>query len=62
MRYYLWVNKDEQPVSKAWSYEDETERMAEEQRPPTNAITLHTGTREQLKARYGLLETDFVDG
>ncbi len=62
MRYYIWLNKDAEPVSKAWPYEDETERMAEEQRPPRNAVTLRTGTREQLKEIYCLREEDFIDG
>ena len=61
MRYYIWVNKNDYPVSKAWPYEDETERMAEEQRPPSKAVTLRTGTREELKARYRLKEEDFLD-
>lgn len=61
MRYYIWFNRDERPVSKAWPYEDEIERMAEEQRPPGDAVTLRAGTREQLKALYHLSETDFID-
>lgn len=62
MHYYLWLDKDERPVSKAWPYEDETERMAEEQHPPRAGVTLRTGTREQLKQRYRLSEADFIDG
>jgi hypothetical protein len=61
MRYYIWLDQDERPVSKAWPYEDETERMVEEQRPPRNAVILRTGTREQLQARYHLQEADFSD-
>jgi hypothetical protein len=62
MRYYLWLGKDGRPISKAWPYEDETERMAEEQRPPNGAVTLRTGTLAELKARYGLTEQDIVAG
>ena len=48
MKYYVWLDVDDQPLSKAWPYEDETERMAEERRPPTEAAVLRAGTREQL--------------
>jgi len=47
MKYYVWLDADEKPVSKAWSYEDETERMAEERHPPVTTATLRAGTREQ---------------
>ena len=30
MKYYIWLDDEERPLSKAWRYEDETERMAEE--------------------------------
>lgn len=61
MKYYVWLDADEKPLSKAWPYEDETERMAEERHPPTAATTLRAGTREQLIERYGLREEDFAD-
>jgi len=61
MHYYIWIGKDLIPVSKAWPYEDETERMVEETRPPTNDSILRTGTKDQLKAVYGLRDEDFVD-
>lgn len=62
MKYYLWVDAEDRPVSQAWAYEDETERMAEEARPPEGAAALRTGTREELEARYGLAAEDFVGG
>ena len=61
MKYYVWLDAADRPVSKAWPYEDETERMAEERRPPPVAASLRTGTREQLIERYGLREEDFAD-
>ena len=30
MKYYIWLDSEERPLSKAWRYEDETERMAAE--------------------------------
>ena len=61
MHYYIWLNKEGVPVSKAWPYEDETERMVEETRPPDNGATLRTGTKEQLKVLYGLCDQVFSD-
>ena len=61
MRYYIWLDVAGRPVSKAWPYEDETERMAEERRPPPTAVSLRTGTRGQLVEQYGLGEEDFAD-
>jgi len=49
------------PLTEAWPYEDETERMAEEHRPPPGASVLRAGTREQLMELYGLQAEDFVD-
>jgi hypothetical protein len=49
------------PLTQAWPYEDETERMAEEHRPPPGAIILRAGTREQLMELYGLQAEDFAD-
>jgi len=62
MKYYLWVDAQDKPIFPAWAYQDEVERMAEETRPPTNAVALRTGTKEELKARYGLTEDAFVGG
>lgn len=61
MKYYLWLGSDEKPLSKAWPYEDETERMAEEQRPPQSTAILRTGTKQQLIEQLGLSEEDFAD-
>lgn len=61
MKYYVWLDADDRPISKAWRYEDETERMAEERQPPSAAAVLRAGTREQLIERYGLHEQDFAD-
>ncbi len=61
MKYYVWLDVTDRPVSKAWPYEDETERMAEERHPPPAAASLRAGTREQLMERYGLREEDFAD-
>ncbi|MGD2113085.1 MAG: hypothetical protein PVI50_06840 [Gammaproteobacteria bacterium] len=61
MKYYIWMDADERPLSKAWPYEDETERMAAEHRPPCAAARLHAGTREQLIERYHLQLEDFAD-
>jgi hypothetical protein len=61
VKYYIWLDVAGRPVSKAWPYEDETERMAEERRPPRAAASLRAGTREQLMERYRLREEDFAD-
>lgn len=61
MKYYIWLDSAEKPVCKAFPYEDETERMVEESRPPRNGAVLRAGTRLQLMSRYGLHEEDFVD-
>ncbi|MCX7672220.1 MAG: hypothetical protein N2Z63_01270 [Thiobacillaceae bacterium] len=60
MNYYLWVDAQDRPIPQAWAYQDETERMVEEARPPPGAAALRTGTREALAARSGLREEDFV--
>jgi hypothetical protein len=61
MKYYVWLGACGKPLSKAWRYEDETERMAEERHPPTVAAVLRAGTREQLIERYRLDDKDFAD-
>lgn len=61
MKYYVWLDADDKPLSKAWSYEDETERMVAEKNPPSVVSMLRAGTREQLIERYGLREEDFAD-
>lgn len=61
MKYYVWVGAGGRPLTKAWPYEDETERMAEECRPPPGAMMLRAGTREQLMELYGLQAEDFAD-
>lgn len=61
VKYYIWLDAGDKPLSKAWPYEDETERMAEERRPPHEAAVLRAGTREQLMQLYGLDEDDFAD-
>jgi hypothetical protein len=62
MKYYLWVDAQDRAISKALAYEDETERMAEEERPPEGAAAIRAGTKQQLQARYGLKEEEFVGG
>ncbi len=62
MKYYVWVDENDRPVSKAWPYEDEIERMVAGTRPPAGAVALRAGTKEQLKFRYGLADDDFVEG
>ncbi len=61
MKYYIWLDSEEKPVTKAFPYEDETERMVEEARPPRIGVVLRAGTRLQLMSRYGLHDEDFVD-
>jgi hypothetical protein len=61
VKYYIWLDADDRPLSRAWRYDDETERMAEEQHPPANGAVLRAGTREQLMERFGLTEADFAD-
>ena len=61
MKYYIWMDAEDRPLSKAWRYEDETERMAAERHPPSAAAVLRAGTREQLIEIFRLQEADFVD-
>jgi hypothetical protein len=61
MKYYIWLDPDNRPLSKAWRYEDETERMAAEQQPPSDNAVLRAGTRVQLIERFALREEDFAD-
>jgi hypothetical protein len=61
MKYYVWLDAGDRPLSKAWRYEDETERMAAERHPPSAAAVLRAGTREQLIERYALDDSDFAD-
>lgn len=61
MKYYIWMDAKDRPLSRAWRYEDETERMAAETQPPSASAVLRAGTREQLIERFGLSEQDFTD-
>ena len=61
MKYYIWLEAQDRPSSKAWRYEDETERMAAERQPPTPTAVLRAGTREQLIESFGLKDEDFAD-
>ena len=61
MKYYVWLDARDRPLTKAWRYEDETERMAAERHPPSAAAILRAGTREQLIERYALDDSDFAD-
>ena len=61
MKYYIWMDAEDRPLSKAWPYEDETERMAAERRPPSAAAVLRADTREQLIKHFGLQQEDFAD-
>jgi hypothetical protein len=61
MKYYVWLDERGRALSRAWRYEDETERMAAESRPPRPDATLRAGTRQQLAERYGLRDEDFAD-
>jgi hypothetical protein len=61
MKYSIWLDAGGRPLSKAWRYDDETERMVAEQHPPAATAILRAGTREQLIERFGLREQDFAD-
>lgn len=61
MKYYIWLDADNRPLSKAWRYDDETERMAAEQQPPSAGAVMRAGTREQLTELYHLREEDFAN-
>jgi sugar (pentulose or hexulose) kinase len=61
MKYYIWLDKQGRPLSQAWRYDDETERMAAERYPPAAEALLRAGTREQLMERFGLRDGDFAD-
>lgn len=61
MKYYVWLDAEDRPLSRAWRYDDETERMAAERHPPCAGAVLRAGTRDQLIGRFGLCETDFAD-
>jgi len=59
MKYYIWLDVNDRPVTKAWPYEDETERMAAEENPPSPDAVLRAGTRQQLIERFALEEDVF---
>jgi hypothetical protein len=59
--HYVWLDDEGRALSRAWRYEDETERMAAECQPPSPEAILRAGTRQQLAERYGLHEEDFAD-
>ena len=61
MKYYVWMDAEDRPLTKAWRYEDETDRMAAERQPPSVTAVLRAGTREQLIETFGLQEEDFAD-
>jgi hypothetical protein len=61
LKYYIWLDVNDRPLSRAWRYDDETERMAAERQPPSATAVLRAGTRKQLIERYGLYEEDFAD-
>jgi hypothetical protein len=61
MKYYIWMDSEDRPLSKAWRYDDEIERMAAERLPPSNDAVLRAGTKEQLIEIFGLQESDFAD-
>ena len=61
MKYYIWLDSRDRPLSKAWRYDDETERMAAERHPPSADAVLRAGTREQLIERFGLSAADFAE-
>lgn len=62
MKYYIWFDTDGRPLTKAWSYQDETERMAEEQRAPKAGAVLRTATKDEYKRLYHLGDDDFIEG
>ena len=61
MKYYVWMDAEDMLLTTAWPYEDETDRMAAERRPPSTTAILRAGTREQLIETFGLQEEDFAD-
>ena len=61
MKYYIWLDREDRPLSRAWRYDDETERMAGERHPPAQQAVLRAGTRTQLMERFGLRDEDFAD-
>jgi len=61
MKYYIWMDADDRPLSKAWRYDDEIERMAEERHPPSADAVLRAGTREQLIETFDLQDEDFAE-
>jgi len=61
MKYYIWMDSEDRPLSKAWRYDDEIERMAAERHPPSEGAVLRAGTREQLIEYFGLQDEDFAE-
>ena len=62
MKYYVWMDEEDRPLTKAWPYQDETERIAAERHPPSAIAVLRAGTREQLIENFGLQGEDFIEG
>jgi hypothetical protein len=61
MRYYFWIDIEEEPISKATPYSEDIELAAEQECKPKDAMMLTTGTKEQLMSHYGLDDTDFEE-
>jgi len=61
MKYYVWMDAEDRPLTEAWPYKDETERMAAERQSPSATAVLRAANREQLIEYSGLQEEDFPD-
>ena len=59
MRFFIWIDTDGKPVSRAWPYEDEYQLSAEQESMPSGAFALRAGTEDELKSMYGLEDEDF---
>jgi hypothetical protein len=57
MKYYVWLDAEERPLSKAWRYDDETERMTAEStrdstmelKCPSSSVRLDAHSRDRSR-------------
>lgn len=61
MKDYIWLDSNERPLTRAWPYQDEAERMAAGPHPPPAPDAVpRAGTREPLMERLGLRDADLM--
>jgi hypothetical protein len=61
MHFFIWVDANEKPITKATPYSGGVELCAASETLPRRAFGLRTGTKEELKEKYEIDDSDFND-